>query len=402
MSHFFNIFEKFTKNKTKNVQRNTDEIFKYIYNEFLVSERVYNKTYKKFLKKEVKEIKNKSDIPYTDLLDGIYIDKIIKEKIFKESLYLLHFSLKLQGVDININLLLFNDDDFNNLKKYDTYINNIFILLKFLFFFTGKNKPSTLDYYLYLTDHKKVMPKKNDIISPINCNTGITYGCSKNGKVLIYRKEEWFKVLIHESFHLFCLDFNNLPIENIKRKMKNMINIKSDFLLFESYTENWTTIIHSIFCAIQMDKKDKSSGNFLLYLDFILTYEKIFSLFQCVKVLDHMGLKYKNLIGNSELDKSLKNLYYKEKSNVFAYYIVKMVLLYNKEEFLLWCKKNNKDNILNFTKNEESLNIFFEFLKKKMMDNTLKKDIELIEKLYKKKKNKNLLKSLRMTITNIE
>ena len=31
-----------------------------------------------------------------------------------------------------------------------------------------------------------------------------------NGKILIYRKEEWKKVLIHELFHSLCLDFSGI------------------------------------------------------------------------------------------------------------------------------------------------------------------------------------------------
>ena len=55
---------------------------------------------------------------------------------------------------------------------------------------------------------------------------------------------------------------------------------------------------------------------------------------------------------------------YKEKTNVFPYYILKMILLYNTNDFILWCKKNNTYNILNFDKTPKTFNSLFLFPKK--------------------------------------
>ncbi len=116
-----------------------------------------------------------------------------------------------------------------------------------------------------------------------------------------------------------------------------------------------------------------------------------------------MGLKYKNLIGGDDISNSLKNLYYKENSNIFAYYILKLVLLYYKDEFLLWCKENNKNVFFIFTKNDESLISFGNFLKEFLLKDTIKKDIEKMEQFFKSKKNdKTLSDTLRMTIINTQ
>ena len=39
--------------------------------------------------------------------------------------------------------------------------------------------------------------------------------------------------------------------------------------------------------------------------------------------------------------KSLKNILYKEETNVLSYYIIKAVLLFDYDKFLFWCEKYN-------------------------------------------------------------
>ena len=122
--------------------------------------------------------------------------------------------------------------------------------------------------------------------------------------------------------------FNN----NFKNEL---INVNSDLNLYESYTEFWATILHSVYCAYSFMENDRDDKSFLLYLDFILHYEKIFSLLQCVKVLDYMGLTYRNLIQKDEISKGLRELHYKENTNILAYYVIKCVLLYYNERFCI-------------------------------------------------------------------
>ena len=66
--------------------------------------------------------------------------------------------------------------------------------------------------------------------------------------LLIYRKEEWFKVLIHELFHVLGLDFSVINYDNNKEILrKHFNNINSDLLISEAYCELWATILNSCF-----------------------------------------------------------------------------------------------------------------------------------------------------------
>ena len=407
MSFFLDDFDKYSYQKGK--QKEVDVVFKNIFNELIIANKIYKSSCKKNMKREVKEIlseKDTTDCSY--LLNSSYVVPEIKEYIIAKSKKLLIVENKIQGVNVTLKFLLF--ENFDNLEKYNAYIDDIFIFLNFILgFMKGKNIES-LTYCLYLTHFKKKLPDNLiNILGPKNCNTGVTMGCAKNGEILIYREEEWFKVLIHETFHSLCLDFNNMHLEKLNGKIRSLININSEYNLFESYTETWACILNSCFNSLKLIEYKSNLKDFLLYLDFCLHFERIFSLFQCVKVLDHMGLKYKNIVNNTSSNNSLKILFYKENTNVFAYYVVKCILLYYKDNFVLWCFKNNVDNIFNFLKSEENLDSFFHLIESLYSNYDLMNDMKLAydllmktKKGYIKNKRNILTDTLKMTIVDVK
>jgi len=407
MSFFLDDFDKYSYQKSK--KKEVDIIFKNIFKELMISNKIYKTSYKKNTKREVKEILSEKDImDYSPLLNSSYIVAEIKEYIIAKSKKLLIVKNKIQGVNVTLKFLLFENLD--NLEKYNAYIDDIFIFLNFILGFMKRKNIESLAYCLYLTPFKKKLPDKlTNILSPKNCNTGLTIGCIKNGEILIFREEEWFKVLIHETFHSLCLDFNNMHLEKLNGKIRNLININSKYNLFESYTETWACILNSCFSSLKLIEYKSNLKDFLLYLDFCLHFERIFSLFQCVKVLDHMGLKYKNIVNNTSSNNSLKILFYKENTNVFAYYVVKCILLYYKDGFVLWCVKNNVDNIFNFLKSEENLDSFFRLIESLYSNYDLINDMNIAYDLLMKTKKgyirneRNILTdTLKMSIVNVK
>ena len=386
---YFDLFEPFFIKKKHN-----NKVLKKLYKSYKKAIHLYKTKYKQLIKKSVFEKRSKN---VNDLLSGPYISEDCKKQI-DESRGTLNVNLNILGVDVNFEYLIFNNKHFNKLNIYDSYIEKSITFLIFLFGFIQNKKPSSIHYYLYLTKYKKLLPKnKKDILCGTNCNTGVTYGCAKNGKVLIYREEEWFKVFIHETFHMLCLDFNSMYLDNFNNKFRSIINIHSDYNLFETYTEFWATYLNCVYCATKLGDNEK---DFLNIFDFCINYESSFSLYQCIKVLKHMGLTFENLTSKDEISKSLKTLYYKENTNVFAYYILKAIVLYNKSTFIHWCLKNNS-NMFNFTKTDINLNNFLDYLNYILNSNLLKVMMKNIEKTYSLIKSKTLKRTLRMAIINI-
>ena len=111
---------------------------------------------------------------------------------------------------------------------------------------------------------------------------------------------------------------------------------------------------------------------------------------------------------DTEIDRGFRELLYKEDTNVFAYYILKMVLLYHVDDFLLWCKKVNI-NILSFDKTPQNFTKFLKFIKSKYKTTDFLKDIEKMElfyntfmKSYKGDNKDELMETMRMTIVELK
>ena len=88
--------------------------------------------------------------------------------------------------------------------------------------------------YIYFTSLKKKLPNSNiHILGENNVNTAFTHTCPVNSEIVIFRKEEWFKVLMHETFHNFALDFSNMNTEQCHLFIKNIFPLNSkDIQLF--------------------------------------------------------------------------------------------------------------------------------------------------------------------------
>jgi hypothetical protein len=96
--------------------------------------------------------------------------------------------------------------------------------------YSTKNCSETLNLYFYFTSLYKKIPESNltnTILDEYNVNTAFTRTCPSNSEIVIFRKEEWFKVLIHESFHNFALDFSDIDSEQGNNYILNIFPVNS-------------------------------------------------------------------------------------------------------------------------------------------------------------------------------
>ncbi len=261
-----------------------------------------------------------------------------------------------------------------------------------------KNKcVKTLDVECYLTDFKKMLPESNlTILSPMHANTGYTTRCSHNGKITLYRKEEIFKVFVHETFHTFGFDWHD--DRTLNKRVNNIFPINSDINLNESYCEFWACIMNSLFTSYYIC--DGNLNDFIIYSEYFIFFERLFSLIQLVKILNFMGLEYKNLYESDNISKQQRKLLFKEKTNIFSYYIIKTLFLFNFSDFLIWCNKNNS-NIFSFNKTKDNFDKFYLFIKKNYKSKPFLKSIEQSKNIIRKKNN-TIRKTMRMTAIEIE
>ena len=179
-------------------------------------------------------------------------------------------------------------------------MDNIFIWFyiasKYAFSYCSKK----LNVYIYLTNINRILPKSSiHVLEPVHINGGVSNVCVKKSlsEIVIFRREEWFKVLIHETFHNYGLDFSDLIINSLKNSFRNLFPINSEMLIFEAYTEYWGELINMCFiCFItSQNSKDNEKEKFIQLIRELINIEKSFSLFQCNKILHHMGLEYTDL-----------------------------------------------------------------------------------------------------------
>ena len=155
-----------------------------------------------------------------------------------------------------------------------------------------------INVHIFLTPFLKILPESNnDIISPEHANSGFTTSCEVSTSIVIYRQEEWFKVLCHETFHFFNLDFHNTNMLQVQDFLSNKFKIRSNFLIYESYCEFWATIWNTIF--ITFSKTLRDFDDFSKSYFELIEVEKLFSCFQVAKILYHNSMTYDNLLSQT-------------------------------------------------------------------------------------------------------
>lgn len=354
---------------------------------------------KKLIKTDITKIHAVQQIPKPYGFNSHYLPDKIRKSIEESASYHIQFKFKIQKRNIVLHFITMDEPSSVKMLKYNDYAKMAIIWLYMAGMHASKMCSTTLNIYVYLTDFKKVLPDNNiHVIDAMNINSGLSDVCRKSGEIVIYRKEEWFKVLIHETFHNFGLDFAAMDIGILKTKIRKLFPVKSQMLVFECYTELWAEIINCLFCSYTLIDNKTDKNSLFLYFNFILEFERIFSLFQMIKFLNFMGLTYHDILHSSKSD--IAHHLYKEKTHVFPYFILKAILMNNVKSFIIWCYNTNI-NLLRFSQNNKSLLSFYDLIKQNYQSNVLFENIKLIEKFMKtlnKSSEHKLIMTSRMSI----
>ena len=330
-----------------------------------------------------------------------YFPKSIRDYIKNTPYSLFKFKCKLNGSDVHINFYSYT----TSIKKpyLEEKVKKMLLWLAVCKKYAHKKCSESMNVTIYLTPFKKILPENNTtVLSAEHVNTAFTFACEPEGEITIFREEEWFKVFLHESFHSYGLDFALSESTILRKTIEKVFHIKSDFNVNEAYTETWARIIN---CALfSFDNKDKEQ--FLLYVEFCLQLERLFSLFQMNKILKFMGLDYTDLYEKNGA--YLKQHLYKEDTHVFGYYVLTAIFLNDYKGFIQWCSSNNVsgsnnvvDNdtsIMKFNCSEENLIKIGDYITSMYRSTDLIKTIESLLNIASVTTNSSLLTTTRMAI----
>ena len=396
--HSKELLSFFIQNNCINHERittKTQHILLILYNQLKIADNMNFQNIKKTIRNI--SIKDPSIKPTSFELDS-FPTTIIKH-IDSVSMFEISYNFSLEERNINVHFILENKLEIN---KCDNYITLIMRLMYILTIYSHKKCSRKLDIFIYMTSLKKYLPETNaHILDQIHVNTAFTRTCMPFSEIVIFRKEEWFKVLIHESFHNFGLDFSDMDNTECHSKILNIFKVESKVNLFEAYTEFWAEIINAVFCSYFILTNKNNVKEFISNMDFFINFERSYSFFQLVKTLNFMGLKYDDLYSTSLKSKMLRNSKYKEKSNILSYYIIKTILIHNFQIFLSWCQKNNS-SLLQFNKTRNSQTKLCDFIEHNHNSITLINEINKSDNMFMKGNGKNhIFKNMRMSISEL-
>jgi hypothetical protein len=272
-----------------------------------------------------------------------FIPKHIKEYIEKQNFIFNKITMTIYNK--NFTIYVFSNEKIN-IQKLAYYLK----IILYLCTINSKHTQRDFTFKLYLTNFPKIEPIIE--VEPKHINSGFTVN---HKSIVIFRKEELYKVFIHECFHMFCLDFSNIDGINYVTLFNSTFKIKSDFLLFESFCEYWARTLNTSIVAFH-SLNNISFKDFQDFFQLNINIERCFSLLQMNHFLKRMNITYEEIINGKAMSK------YKEKTNGFCYYVLTSLLMYNYEQTMEWFMTNN-ETIINFSNNNRSIYMFSQFIK---------------------------------------
>ncbi len=260
----------------------------------------------------------KSNEIYKNIFISLDIQKNIESINIKKSYY------KIYDNELIHNIILYDDNDNPNIWDDE---NNILKMLLYAIKTVGNivNKKENVTIEIYLMKQKKIINHNENIIASDNINSGSSY--LNRNKILIWRTEEFYKVLIHELIHLYGIDkFLIYQNTNIFPKINGTDHIN------ESYTESLAILI----CSIMSHTIHNSNINIYTYVDKWITDEILFLIFQVSKIL--------KIFKASTFDDYINNKITITQTTSFrSYFIIKLAILLNINDFAEKYHNNNYD-----------------------------------------------------------
>ena len=387
--------------------KKTDAILRRLYYEIVDGVSYINEVKGKrgslFYGLKLVDITSVSQIPKPSTFPPNSFPLEVRNHIDDFSLSMFSYTMYLFDRDINIMFLTEQGKPEDLIETYNTYVDYMLVWLYIVNEYSSKSCVKKLKIYVYHTSLLKELPRSNiEILGWNNVNTAFTRTCPKDSEIIVFRKEEWFKVFMHETIHNFGLDFSGMNQDFCNKKILSIFPVNSEVNLYESYTEFWARIMNALFCSYINIKNKLNIDDFLTNVELFINFERIFAFFQMIKVLDFMDISYKDLYQNTVESENIRKAMFKENTSVLSYYIITLIMLNGYQDFISWCNINNT-SLLQFKKTSANLNEYCKFIEKKYKTRSLLDGIECMEKLLKRVSKKRsemvyIIRNMRMTI----
>jgi hypothetical protein len=259
-------------------------------------------------------------------------------------------------------------------------------------------EPPKIKFKILLTDQLKKLPRKGQLFGPEEVNSGST----DYQTITLWRKEEHFKVILHESIHFYNLD-GSLDLshqnDNINLEKHFQIAPNTKTRIYEAYTETLAIFLNSFANAYQIyyfNQKQSDDLDFNIINQiriFLWKQEKKFFLLQIAKIFIHVfntSADFRDFLMGNDTEKDGPKL--EQRTSLLSYHIIKGANVLFDLEFLEWLK-NPLDP------HPKSLFKFTEYILQKTHNSDFINLVNKAIKYLKNKENKSggYNKSLRMS-----
>ena len=157
------------------------------------------------------------------------------------------------------------------------------------------------------------------LVSKEHCKGGVTYLGRDDAEICVFRKEELFKVFVHETFH--ALGLHGPPVKPRAGDELAGLNTPCAMDYIEVYTEAWARVLNAVFTSVACAPHDN--------LAYLLEREAEHGWKQCKCVLDRVSKNAKLVLKGGQ------------PTPAFEYYCMAGSVVREWRGFLGWCIANN-------------------------------------------------------------
>ena len=206
------------------------------------------------------------------------------------------------------------------------------------------------NFKIFYTDFNKCLPRKEQILGQEEINSAFAL----ENEIILYRRQEILKIMIHELQHFYRFDFGGREMETPTLKLRDLLGKTYNLSVpthkinpTESYAETNATILNTIFSIPSPLTKEKLASS--------LSTEMMFSIYQLGKLFN-----FQNINNSHHIYKTHKlTKTFKQNSFAFEYYYLKSKLLFNYNGFIGFINNIHIYNETENLKNSNLLNLKF-------------------------------------------
>ena len=255
---------------------------------------------------------------------GRFINSKVREDILTNMKTCVSYRWIFDGVKIHMCILYSRND-----PKHTKFLVLIINLVIYILNKRQKSVPQ-LDILLICSSIKKIKPVEGGALTSENVNTGYTSGgCD----IVVYRKEEMIKVLIHELVHAY--NHHQRSITTNDEALLNSYFHVTSITMNESFTDGYACLLNTaLFTLFQKSKTSKNVKD-LFHLNF--QNEQKIILRQSLNILVYN----KYTIHPRRISMDVVTEAVNEETHVISYYVLKAILFSNIDGFINYLDTHN-------------------------------------------------------------